>query len=451
MKAVLEFIDRYHMLGPGELVICAVSGGADSMCLLDVLIKASAERDYRVAAAHFNHRLRGEQSDSDESFVTEYCHKNKITLYTGAADVGSYAEEKGMGTEEAARELRYAFFEETARNAGASRVATAHNANDNAETVLMNMARGSGLKGLCGIPPVRGIYIRPLLGCERETILSYLSENKIEHVEDETNSRPIYTRNRIRLNVLPSLISVYPGFLSAVTSNSELLRKDEEYLTGIAGDILSEAEKEAGTIRMDAAKLSGLSFSISSRVIRGAAMLLDKSLDSVHIDSILKLSASRSPSGRLTLPGGLYVYRDYSGIIFSSGEPDNVSFAEICLKPDEWSAIPELGMEFFLENSSKTEKIHTSFNTFFFKKNNICGNIVVRSRKIGDRIELYGKKGTKTLKKLFIDMKIPVYKRNSIPVICDEKEVLAIPGIGISSKHAAENDDEALKVCWRSC
>ncbi len=438
------------MIKPGELVLCAVSGGADSMCLLDVLIKASAERGYKIAVMHFNHRLRGAQSDRDEGFVRQYCQKRGIAFYSGAGDVKEYAENNDMGIEEAARELRYAFFEKTAVKAGAARVATAHNACDNAETVIMNMARGAGLRGLCGIPPVRGIYIRPLLLCTRDKILRYLSDNNIDHIEDETNFQPVYTRNRVRLNVLPRLLSLWPGFIDSVSANSELLRKDEEFLSSMAEDFLLGATVEGNTVRLKATKLNELSFSISSRVIRKVASILDKSLNSVHIDSILKLSASRSPSGRLSLPGGLNVYRDYADIVFSTQAPENEGFREICLKPGQWTGIPELGMEFFLDIGVNNEKIHTSLNTLFFKKEKIYGNIIVRPRLAGDKIELLGRKGTKTIKKLFIELKIPVYERNRIPLICDEKEVLAIPGIGISSRHAAESSENALAVIFRS-
>lgn len=449
MKSVYELIDRYQMVKPGELVVCAVSGGADSMCLLDVMIKASAELGFKTAAMHFNHRLRGAQSDRDESFVGEYCKKRGITFYSGSGDVKEYARKKGMGIEEAARILRYAFFEETAAKADAARVATAHNACDNAETVIMNMARGSGLRGLCGIPPVRGIFIRPLLACTRDEILRYLSDNNIEHIEDETNFLPLYTRNRVRLNVVPQLLEIWPGFIGSVSENSELLRKDEDFLSSMAEDFLVGATVEGHSVRLKASLLNELHFSIGSRVIRKAAAILDKTLNSVHIDSIFKLSASKSPSGRLSLPGGLLVFRDYADIVFSINKPENESFGEICLELGKWMKIPELGMEFFLDICSESEKIHTSFNTFFFKKDNIYGNIIVRPRLAGDKIELLGKKGTKTVKKLFIELKIPVYERDRIPLICDEKEVLAIPGIGVSSKHAAKSSENALTVICR--
>jgi tRNA(Ile)-lysidine synthase len=199
------FAEKHDMLPKGGTILAAVSGGADSMCLLHVLINLSARYDLRIEAAHFNHMLRGDESDRDERFVLGECEKLGVPCHVGRGDVSAYARESGMGTEEAGRKLRYDFFYETAKKIGASRIATAHNGDDNCETVIMNMLRGTGLTGLCGIPPVRGIVIRPLLTVTRSGIEEYLRENNIPHVEDSTNRSDDYTRNRIRHRVIPAL------------------------------------------------------------------------------------------------------------------------------------------------------------------------------------------------------------------------------------------------------
>jgi tRNA(Ile)-lysidine synthase len=163
IKTIDEFARRHEMFPPDGLILCGVSGGADSMCLLCSLRELSQSRGFSVAAAHFNHKLRGGASDGDEAFVRDFCIRNNITLYTGCGDVASEAEQSGIGIEEAARNMRYDFLLKTASSIGADRIATAHNADDNAETVIMKLTRGAGLRGLGGIPPVRGIIIRPLL------------------------------------------------------------------------------------------------------------------------------------------------------------------------------------------------------------------------------------------------------------------------------------------------
>ena len=232
------FADRYGMLPPGSTVICALSGGADSVCLLHWLLSLAAERQLRVCAAHFDHRLRGAESERDAAFAARFCESRGVALFSGSGDAAAWAAERGLGTEEAARELRYAFFEKTAAELPGSRVATAHNADDNAETLLMRLGRGSGLRGLGGIPPVRGIYIRPLLQTERSTILRYLRENELEWVEDSTNREDAYTRNRLRHRVLPLLREEYPGFVRSVSACADRLREDEAYLSAQAAALL---------------------------------------------------------------------------------------------------------------------------------------------------------------------------------------------------------------------
>ena len=250
------FADRYGMLPPGSTVICALSGGADSVCLLHWLLSLAAERQLRVCAAHFDHRLRGAESERDAAFAARLCESRGVTLFSGSGDASAWAAERGLGTEEAARELRYAFFEKTAAELPGSRVATAHNADDNAETLLMRLGRGSGLRGLGGIPPVRGIYIRPLLQTERSTILRYLRENELEWVEDSTNGEDAYTRNRLRHRVLPLLREEYPGFVRSVSACAERLREDEAYLSAQAAALLPPEAGEEGALSFSAAALA---------------------------------------------------------------------------------------------------------------------------------------------------------------------------------------------------
>ena len=217
----IDFCEKYDMLPKSGIVLCAVSGGKDSMCLLEMLRGLAPVYGFELCCAHFNHKLRGKESDRDSAFVEAYCKERDIPCYVGSDDVSAYAEENGLGIEEAARTLRYAFLEKTADEIGALCIATAHTAPDNAETLLLNLVRGSGLKGLCGIPPVRGKIIRPLLQTTGEEVLKYLEEKGIPHVEDSTNETDDYTRNRLRHRVVPELRSLNEGLrkmLSALSS-----------------------------------------------------------------------------------------------------------------------------------------------------------------------------------------------------------------------------------------
>ena len=216
------------LLPRSGVLLCAVSGGADSVYLLHKLRELAGETGYVLECAHFNHCLRGAESDRDEDFVRGLCEALGIRAHFGRGEVAAFAARMGLGEEDAARRLRYAFLEETADKIGAIAIATAHTADDNAETMLLNLARGAGLRGLCGIPERRGRIIRPMLGVTRREVEEYLAERGITHVEDSSNARDDYARNRIRHRAVPALLSVNPEFAQAAGRAAVLLRRDPE-------------------------------------------------------------------------------------------------------------------------------------------------------------------------------------------------------------------------------
>ena len=207
-------LDR-SLLPAGCTVLCAVSGGADSVCLLDLVRRLG---DVTVLCAHFDHGIRGAESARDAAFVEALCKEWAVPFFPGRGDVPAYAAANGLSIETAAREMRYAFLERTAKEQGADVIATAHNLNDNAETILFRMARGTGLRGLTGIPARRGRIVRPLLHTPRRDIEEYLTARGIPHVEDSTNTETDAARNRIRLDVLPRLESIHPGAAAGIAA-----------------------------------------------------------------------------------------------------------------------------------------------------------------------------------------------------------------------------------------
>ena len=238
-----SFCDSHGMLQRGQRVLCAVSGGSDSVAMLCMLLQVAAERSLSIEAAHYNHRLRGEEADRDENFVRSLCAKLGVRFHSESGDVAQRAGELGTGIEETARRMRYEFLMRTAERIGADVISTAHTSNDNAETVLMHLARGSGARGLAGIPPVRGKIIRPLLCLTRQEVQEYLTRNGIDHVEDSTNDDPSYTRNRVRIELMPLFHAMNPSFAQDVLSLSELLRADDAFLDSLAWDFLTAQEK----------------------------------------------------------------------------------------------------------------------------------------------------------------------------------------------------------------
>ena len=441
MKRVTEFADKYGMLPSGGAVICAISGGADSVCLLHILKEIAPTRGFDLYAVHFNHCLRGAESDRDELFVRELCRELNVELFCGSGDVKGYSWENGVGIEEAARILRYRFFEETAGNIPESRVATAHNADDNAETVLMNLTRGAGLKGLCGIPPVRDIYIRPLLCMSREEINAYLETHGLEHVEDSSNAENIYTRNRLRHDVIPVLKGINPAFAGSVMETSDLIREDEKLLDTLSQQAVPFEADEAGRTVLDINKLKNSQYPLAARAVRRAAASLDCYPAAVHVRAVLELADADTPSARTSLPGGVLVSREYDRLIFIR-EDENESLQETTVSWGKWTDVPGAGIEIYF--GSKEDEIGSCDEVFLLSSKDICGQVTVRARRTGDRICLDRRQGGKTLKKLFIEKKIPVSRREHIPIITDNEKILAISGLGRSAELSPEKDADCI-------
>ncbi|MBQ8974350.1 MAG: tRNA lysidine(34) synthetase TilS [Oscillospiraceae bacterium] len=288
-ERVKKFAGEYDLLRSGELVLAAVSGGCDSVCMLHMLLELSESMGFSVAAAHFDHRLRGEESARDAEFVEKLCRALGVELYMGSGDVAQYARQKGTGTEEAARILRYRFLEDTADKIGAVKIATAHNADDNAETVIFNLIRGAGTRGLCGIPAVRGRIIRPVMCLTRREIEGYLNEKGIAHVDDSTNESDDYTRNKIRHHIVPLLRDINPAAVKNILSSKRSLERDEAYLSELADDFIKNSAKN-GTLPVQA--LLDLPEAVSARVIKK----LCPRAESRHIRALLDMCGKSAAS-----------------------------------------------------------------------------------------------------------------------------------------------------------
>ncbi len=260
-EKVRNTISEHDMIPVGGAVVAALSGGADSVSLLFALNKLSQELDFTLSACHVNHGLRGEESDGDMRFCQELCDRLGIELHILNTDVRDF-QKKHESIEETARRVRYDFFAEVSQG---KKLATAHNCNDSAETVLLNMMRGTGLKGLCGIPPVRGNIIRPLIRCTRDEVESYCNENALSYVTDKTNLSDDYTRNKVRHAILPEIMKINSSFLETASRMQQHLREDSELLESMAAQALDNAKTEGG---YKTAELSALPKPIRTRVIK---------------------------------------------------------------------------------------------------------------------------------------------------------------------------------------
>ena len=431
IEAVKKVLEHHKMLENCGGIVAAVSGGCDSSVLLHVLWQLSTEMDFKILCAHVNHNLRGSESDRDEAFVRSLCEKYGIECRVLSANVAEFAEKHRLSTEEAGRKLRYEFFEHCAAELGENaKIATAHSLSDCAETFVFNSARGAALSGICGIPPVRGKIIRPLIEFSREQIEAYADEHEIDYVTDSTNLTDEYTRNKIRHGVIPVMKEINPGFEKAFSRLLKNLSETRDFVDSEAEKLLENAKTKDG---FDGRILEKAHPAVKNRA---AAMILDSFGFAFDFDRTVRLSErfgkidfkeELSKNEYLIQKNGI-VRKDLKQKEIPGIPETEFSEGEIRLFAEKYAKIRILSYEEF-KNSYKVNNIVLK-DTFDFDK--IQGMAVFRSRKEGDKADIHG--GTKTLKKLFIEEKIPAEKRSSVAVLSDNDGVLWIEGLGAARR-----------------
>lgn len=408
LNKLMKFIRQENLLEPGDRVICAVSGGADSIALLFGLYLLRQKLGITLEAAHFNHRLRGEESERDARFVGEFCRDYQIPLHMGSGDI--VPGKKGL--EAAARDARYGFLESLP-----GKIATAHTADDNAETLLMHLIRGTGLRGLGGISPVRGRIIRPMLLITRQEVEAFLEEWSLSHVEDATNQSDQFLRNRIRRKVMPLLRQENPRLAENLSQTALNLRQDSEFLE-------SQAEwKTLPSVTQLRQMPKALRIRALGRFLKSCGV---REPENVHLEMAEGLVFSRNPSAWANFPGGITIERRYGTLAVREREP---LLGETIL-----SCPGELEISGLRVICEPAREIRNGTDAFTVAPE---GTIRIRSRREGDFIRLLG--GTKSLKKLFIDRKIPAGLRGQIPVVLDDVGILGVYSIGVDFGRAAKS------------
>ena len=440
---VAKTVSQYGMFEGKDKVIVALSGGADSMSLLHCLVKNAEYFGVTVLAAHLNHRLRGEESERDFKFVTEQCNALNVRLFTKCEDISALAKDRKIGLEECGREERYRFFAELAKD-NHTVIATAHTASDNAETVLMNITRGSGLEGLCGIPPIRGNIVRPLINCSRSDIEKYCTDNNIGWVLDSSNLSLEYNRNKIRNSVLPVLKQINPSVESSINRLSDTVNKNLAYIHTVVVDEYNRCKKDTG---LSITELEKCNNNIVSNVIKYA---VDKNFgiaaEKKHIEIIGNIICNGH--GAVEIRKNMTVKAVGDNLVFEK-KSDKVSdnylyFQETVLKLDNKIKFNEKiyvfsPKKFF--SSENTNKINKKLLNTRLSCDIISCDTIVRHRKSGDIFKPVGRNCTKTVKKLFTELKVPAALRDELLVIANGNNVYWIETIGVSQDAAVKDEN----------
>lgn len=424
-------------------VIVGLSGGADSSFLLSVIGEVFPELD--VAAAHLDHMIRGDEAKRDRDFCRELCKGLGVRFFEGEADIYAIAEKEGKSAEEAGRDERYAFFrkcrKELAKELGAKEeeilVATAHNADDNLETVIFNLTRGAGLRGLCGIPPVRdGYIIRPMLALTSDEIRDHCRREGISYVVDSTNLEDGYTRNRIRHNVIPELKKINPSVAETVAGTSLTLAADSAFLDALASDGALDAEY-----------LLSAPAPVASRVIASAFREASgHAADRVSVETVLA-SLRSGGHGRLHLPHGVTAYYgDTLEFVVESDKNEKISFMFDAAEGEHMMREYGFSIAFYpAGRECEKEEIYKELIYKIGIDDKIKNNLYVRNRRDGDRILIGGHH--RRLKKLLCDAGVPLRKRDMLPVVCDGDGVVWVPGFPVRDGAAAK-DGEGITILY---
>lgn len=431
MHKALRQVENYGMLPEGCTVVAGVSGGADSMALLHFLLWYAQERHIRVISAHVNHGLRGRESDADEAFVREWCERRGIACEVLRADVHLLARKRKCGLEECGRHVRYAFFESLAGEYNA-RVATAHTLSDQAETVLLHLVQGSGGRGLTGIPPVRGRIVRPLLTVTRKEVEDYCEINQIPFRTDRTNFSLDYTRNRLRLQVIPLLKGLNPLLEEGISRTAAFAREDEEALSAWADKALQAAKLPEG---WDSKILSNYPAAVRKRVLRAAAEReIPSRLEAIHLEGMDRVLQQ---GGTVSLPGGRTA--KCSGGLFRIAEDHKPREWELAFAVGNFSLPDGRGLKIERIGRKEYEK-RRKFNKLLFNNAldyaTITDSTVLRSRRPGDVFRPLRRGVTKTLKKLLNEAAVPEEKRDSLVLLAAGGNVLWLERFGTAETAA---------------
>ncbi|MEN3005806.1 tRNA lysidine(34) synthetase TilS [Dehalobacterium formicoaceticum] len=445
-RKILTAIEKYHLIAPGNTLVLAVSGGPDSMALLHILGQIAVEWQLKLHAAHLNHMMRGTQGEEEAAFVAAKAQEMGFPCRVARVDVPRYLQETGLSPEEGARILRYQFLHRAAQETQADGIVTAHHGDDQAETVLLHLLRGTGPEGLAAMSPREGALIRPMLGIAKEEILAYCREQGIAYCLDPTNQEEIYTRNRIRLGLIPRLKQFNPRIIPSLVKTADILREENDLLqelTRSAGEKI-KVLLGPGERGMDFDQMKSFHPAIQRRLIR---QMMDDfagsqgALTFDHTEALLSLA----PGQELFLPGPIYAYREGSTLIFSPEKrkaPAAPVLAPVELTAPGTTYLPRLARAVTVSLISWPETgLTPDRETQVFSSDILQETLTIRNRRGGDYFYPRGMRGKKKIKDFFIDEKIPQSQRATVPLLLAGDQIVWVAGYRRSRLFEAGRDD----------
>ena len=452
-KRVQRTVDQtlriHHMVQNGDALLVAVSGGADSVALVDILRALAPKFSLRLAIAHLNHCLRQNESDRDEAFVADLAQQFELPFHVGRQDVRRFQEQHRLSLEEAARRVRYGFYEAVATKYGYGKTALGHHGDDNAELVLMNLLRGSGPLGLSGIPPVRdNKIVRPLINLRRSEIIDYVETKNLEYVTDSSNRDIKYHRNKIRERLIPELKSEYnPKLIDSLNRLTAILSDEEQWIEDLIQPLYQRAIifKEKNTLELSIIELNQQPIAVRRRIIRKAIRSVKGNLRRIafaHVASVCQLTQMGSANGVLDLPDRIRIQRESNVLRISKKgislrHLDGASF--LAATPDYDYPLTRPGKIYieeagahisFIEipNSPSLDLQPSGHQVVFFDMDKVRFPLVIRNFRPGDRFRPLGSSGKQKLKKFFIDHKVSRVERARCPIVLSRDKIIWVAG-----------------------